>query len=142
MARFMILTFAVLGWAFWELSGGAAFAPPEAVPAPRVAYQAPEPAREMPQVIPAAYAAPAPVVTAASEFEAPEPAAAAPPADTRRVVGGRVNMRAGPGTGHPVVTVLSRGDAAEVVGTEGRWARIRAGEAEGWMALSMLSDPA
>lgn len=28
MTRFLILSFAVLGWAFWELSGGADFEPP------------------------------------------------------------------------------------------------------------------
>ena len=154
MVRFMILTFAVLGWSFYELSGGGDFAPPEIVPAPRIAYVEPEPLPEAapaPEVIPASYAEP--VVTAGSEFAArarpvaaePAPAVASveaePPAEVREVVGSRVNMREGPGTGHRVVTVLSRGDPTEIVEVEGRWARIRSGEAEGWMALSMLSEP-
>ena len=34
MARFMIVTFALLGWAFYELSGGADFEPPEVAESP------------------------------------------------------------------------------------------------------------
>lgn len=162
MVRFMILTFAVLGWAFYELSGGADFAPPEVVPVPRIAHVEPDPlpgamsATPAPEVAPAALeAAPGTlVVTAASEFEPdmrpavappdPEPVAEAAPepaAEVREVVGSRVNMRGGPGTDHAVVTVLNRGEPTEIVEIDGRWARIRSGEAEGWMALSMLSDP-
>lgn len=153
MVRFMMLTVAVLGWGFYELSGGTEFTSPEVVPAPRlVAYVAsqPEPAPDpmlgaahaspAPAVIPASYALP--VVTAPSEFASAPPEPITAPADTRTVTGSRVNMRGGPGTGHPIVAVLSRGEPTEVVEVVGRWARIRSGEAEGWMALSMLSEPA
>jgi hypothetical protein len=146
MVRFMILTFAVLGWGFYELSGGSAFAPPDPIPVPRLV--APDAAQAQPGPVVVASYAPARPVMAVPAFApqpGPEPLAAVvaeAPADTRKVVGSRVNMRSGPGTGHPVLTVLARGEAAEVLETEGRWARIRSGAAEGWMALSMLSDPA
>ena len=87
------------------------------------------------------------VAATASEFgavgEAPVPAAAVaaePPADLRMVAGGRVNMRAGPGTSHDVLGVLSRGEGVEILGLEGGWAQIRSGGREGWMALSLLSE--
>ena len=149
VVRFMILTFAVLSWAFYELSGGSQFAPPEAVPAPLIARAEQETmigaahAGDAAEIVEASFAEPV-VVTGASEF-APPPAAVAavapePPADIRTVAGSRVNMRSGPGTSHGVLTVLSRGDPTEVLAVDGRWARIRAGGIEGWMALSMLSE--
>ena len=96
MVRFITASFVMLGWVFYEMSGGAGFAPPEAVPAPRLAHALPEGARApigAAEASPAAPAsAPAPVVpapvvpagrrvvTAPSEFD---PRAAAPPAAPR-----------------------------------------------------------
>ena len=66
---------------------------------------------------------------------------AAPAAEQRTVAGSRVNMRAGPGTDHGVVAVLSRGETTEILALEGGWARVRAGDGrEGWMALSLLAE--
>lgn len=152
MVRFMILTFAVLGWGFYELSGGTEFAPPDPIATPRLTHAEPAPpgaalAATAPDPVPS-LEPDRPVMTAPRFEAAFEPEAPAivevaeePAAETRTVLGGRVNMRAGPGTGHPVLTVLERGEATEVLETEGRWARIRSGASEGWMALSMLSDP-
>lgn len=159
MVRIMTLTFALLGWAFYEMSGGAAFAPPEPIPAPRLTYA--EPVRQAEgverllggaqaseaaaEVVPASFGGPR-VVTGPSDFQPVAAVAtvaepAAPPAERRAVTGSRVNLRAGPGTSHAVLDVLSRGDTAEVLETDGGWARIRAGERDGWMALSLLSEP-
>lgn len=169
MVRFMTLTFALLGWAFYELSGGAEFAPPEPIPTPRLVHAEPAhpaedalrllggaQASEAPaEIVPASFGGPR-VVAGPSDFQpvsaapsAPEPTvaepvvaeSAGPPADRRAVTGSRVNLRAGPGPNHAVLDVLSRGETAEVLEIEGGWARIRAGEQDGWMALSMLSEP-
>ena len=162
MVRFMVLTFVVLGWAFYEMSGGADFAPSDPVPAPRIAQGAPEGAEtligadramEAAPVVLTSFEAPR-LVTGASEFgpadfgagaEA-EPAsfeveaADEPVLETRTVAGSRVNMREGPGTGFAVVDVLSRGEGAEVLAVDGGWARVRSGGSEGWMALSLLAE--
>jgi uncharacterized protein YgiM (DUF1202 family) len=69
--------------------------------------------------------------------------AAAVTVETRVVGGSRVNLRAGPGTSHPVITTLSRGDVVEIVTvTDGGWAQIRLIDSEktGWMAERLLSD--
>ena len=155
MIRFMTLSFVVLGWAFYEMSGGAGFAPPEAVPAPRLVRSAPEGARALigsaeaapaPAIIPASVEAPR-VVTGPSDFalDATEPAEPAEPEpepalERRTVAGSRVNMREGPGTGHGVIGVLSRGETAEVLAIDGGWARVRSEGGEGWMALSLLAE--
>ena len=152
MARFMTLTFLLLGWAFYEMSGGAGFQPPEAVPAPRIAFAAPEPAVDPAPPWMGATAAPAappeaavvPFVLEAAQDTAalPAPVAAEPEVapDLRVVAGGRVNLRSGPGTDHGVRAVLTRGDVVEALATEGRWARVRAGDLEGWMALGLLAE--
>ena len=168
MVRFMTASFVALGWVFYEMSGGAGFAPPEAVAAPQLAHAYPEGARApigAAEAAPAAAApapAPAPVepagrrvVTRPSEFgpraaasSAPRPtprptaerdAAPAPAVERRTVAGSRVNMRGGPGTRHRVTHVLSRGEVAEILAVEGGWARIRSDGREGWMALSLLT---
>lgn len=189
MARFMMLTFTVLGWTFFELSGGTDFRPPEAVPTPRIAQAEPaSPAGGLraggaegeavivpalltasdegalvvtgtsefaaPTLVPAGLGAPAPVpgtdpgadsgADLGPGIEAALVAAQEPAIERRTVAGERVNLRAGPGTSHGVLGVLSRGEAAEVLAVEGGWARIRiegeSGRSEGWMALSLLSE--
>lgn len=159
MVRFMTLSFALLGWTFYEMSGGADFAPPDPVAPPRVTHAEPvrqaegverllggARAAEAPaEVVPASFAGPV-VVAGPADFRplTPEPAvaaAAAPPPERRAVTGSRVNLRAGPGTEHAVLDVLARGETPEVLEAEGGWARVRAGASEGWMALSLLSEP-
>ena len=164
MVRFMVLTFVVLGWAFYEMSGGADFSPPDPVPAPRIAQGEPEGAvtligadeatraapvvlasLDAPRVVtgasafgPTAFGAGAPVAAEPVSFE-PE-ATDEPLFERRTVAGSRVNMREGPGTGFPVVDVLSRGEGAEILAVEDGWARVRSEGREGWMALSLLSE--
>ena len=55
----------------------------------------------------------------------------------------RLNLRAGPGVGYPVVTTLKRGDdvidLGETAGSgEDRWVRVRAGTQEGWVFRAFL----
>lgn len=145
MGKFIVFTFLMLGWAFYEMSGGADFVPeerqvaevePEA-PAPEVTRAAGTatlislslPAREVtpaPEVTAepvaaAVIAAPQPV-TEAPEADAPEAVveqvvqqAASPALDLRFVDAARVNMRAGPGTNFTVVAAFDRGTEAEVM---------------------------
>ncbi len=55
----------------------------------------------------------------------------------------RLNLRAGPGVGYPVVATLKRGDdvidLGETAGSgEDRWVRVRAGTQEGWVFRAFL----
>ena len=168
MTRFIALTFLLLGWGFYEASGGAEFGGrAEAALGPavvvsqeengpdggigRIAGMPAAEARAEPAARPALsvevvarthmdFDAPlAPVLTSlpASPVTAAQDAAA----DLREVAGSRVNMRAGPGTDHGVVTVLVRGTRTEVLEEEGGWARVRTQDGTtGWMAARLLSD--
>ncbi|MEM9349690.1 MAG: SH3 domain-containing protein [Pseudomonadota bacterium] len=145
MARFMVVTFLLLGWGFFELSGGTDFEPPELEAKPLNALLE-EVADEERSLVARAKAAPATTVIL-GEPEAP--AAAEPitlasfgdtqsslvtllsdaavsrqptpeevvvaPVDLRSVSGSRVNMRNGPGTQYQVLAQLVRGDEAEVL---------------------------
>ena len=167
MARFMTLTFLLLGWGFYEASGGAEFtgmadasqgAPIligalDDVPDDRWSDVV-EPAPAGPDADAGAPFDPLPVEVVARahmDFDAPlAPVLATLPADApvlsapidlRAVAGSRVNMRSGPGTGHGVVTVLSRGDRTEVLEEEDGWARVRALDGTtGWMSARLLTD--
>lgn len=84
--------------------------------------------------------------TPAAEPAVEAPAApATPPAgettpDTRRVAGDRVNLREGPDAGTDSLAILSRGDALEVLGTDGDWLRVRTeDDEEGWVAARFLA---
>lgn len=53
-----------------------------------------------------------------------------------------LNVRAGPGTGHPILVPLLRGDAVQVVGRDTRdpeWVQVRVGDVEGWVNGRYLS---
>lgn len=70
--------------------------------------------------------------------------ATAPPASfpLAEVTGTRVNLRAGPSTGDPVLTALRLGDQVELIGATGDgWAQIRsrADGREGFMAIRFLN---
>jgi hypothetical protein len=154
MTRFVLLSFAFLGWAFYEVSGGSDFAPsPPARITAQFAAPEPEPvaaaptedtidisealaaqSQPAPEPLPIALvSAPAPtpeaerIVLTPSAEEAEQAAVyATPPADIREVSGSRVNMRSGPGTGFAVLATLSRGDRVEVLGApENGWAKLR-----------------
>lgn len=151
MSKFIIGSFLILGWGFYEISGGADFVPetvvaaqtqhlvekPKAIPfakpiitrTPVVEVPTPEPEPEVSQV--------------AYEIAPLSPIDEATPMDLRMVSGARVNMRSGPGTQHDVLDTLTRGTQAEVVeiNSEG-WARIRVTDSYqiGWMLERLLAE--
>ncbi len=66
-----------------------------------------------------------------------------PALQIRYVVVERLNLRAGPGVGYPVITTLKRGDEVVALGEtagsgEDMWVRVRAGEQEGWVFRAFL----
>lgn len=87
------------------------------------------------------------VVMPSGEVAAPQaprtatPVVSASATDIRAVEAGRVNMRAGPGTGYGVLTTLSRGARVIVIDDPGQgWVKLRVedGGRVGWMAASLL----
>ena len=156
----------LLFWVFYEMSGGADFAPRDRV----IVSQAPfaqTPSRNLtyerrikaPQVTNASYAPVAtepliainvrttPQVVAPAEPVASVPIAElaieTPTLDLRYVAGNRVNLRRGPGTNHAVLDTLRQGTAAEVIATNDLgWAQIRLIESgqTGWIAARLLSE--
>ncbi|HYR08728.1 MAG TPA: SH3 domain-containing protein [Longimicrobium sp.] len=54
-----------------------------------------------------------------------------------------LNVRAGPGRDHAIVTTLLRGDAVQIIGNDSRstdWVRVRVDGREGWVNGDYLSD--
>lgn len=160
----------VLFWAFFEMSGGTDFVPPSEREENRMAKIAVAPQDDVFEVIPfdqpvivdaasviapeedngtviqAAFGddpalQPASLSTEAALSE-PQPQAALPRADIRNIIGNRVNLRDGPGTGYDVIDTYSRGAEAEVLKVNDDWAQIRLLETGdvGWMAAWLLSD--
>ena len=79
-----------------------------------------------------------PAVPSVEAHTAPTPAP-----QLRYVVVERLNLRAGPGVGYPVITTLKRGDEVVALGEtagsgEDMWVRVRAGEQEGWVFRAFL----
>ena len=165
MTRFVLLSFAFLGWAFYEVSGGQDFepAPPKRITVEKAEPEAPPPSEEttdisaalaaesrpMPAPLPIALvSAPAPTPEAERVNLAPSqdeiaatPVVETPPADIREVSGSRVNMRSGPGTAFGVLATLGRGERVEVLGApENGWAKLRVIQTGriGWMSARLL----
>jgi len=154
MWRFIVCSFAFLGWGFYELSGGsdfepetqraAIFAPVIEITETVVAAAAAEP--EEAQIVlaslttraePLATLDAAPLVEAAKAEELVEPEIVAEPTpvvaplpvlDIRTVKPARVNVRGGPGTNYNVVAKLVRGDETTVLSDNG----------DGWLEVEML----
>lgn len=169
MKTYVWVTFAFMGWAFYEASGGGDFAAQQ--PSEQITEVAPEPPTgpDIPvtEVIirtpPAATTTLKPPEQAATPeavelVEAPITSPARPdPAtndgvppvvdvvfDIREVAGRRVNMRTGPGTDFGVVLTLDQGTPLEVLEvSETGWARIATLDRgiEGWMAERLLTEP-
>ncbi|MDX8350284.1 SH3 domain-containing protein [Cognatiyoonia sp. IB215446] len=160
MPNYIVVTTLFLFWAFYEMSGGADFEPPERIEPVAVAIVAPI---ETPEPIVAEAPEPEATVTAeimlASYEDEPlaissvvpdtaletvaSPAFVAPePVDIRLVSGEWVNMRDGPSTDYRVLDTLPRGTEAEVLDVNGAgWAQIRLVDTGqmGWMAERLLS---
>ena len=169
MKTYVWVTFAFMGWGYYEMSGGNDFVPEQrpvlaevsAEPVAEIVTRAstpsllsvsssniapPQPAPEA--VIIQAAATPAAPTEVVIEEDTPIVEVVAPvaqaPIDIRSVAGSRVNMRMGPSTGFDVITTLDGGTEAEVLEvTADGWARVRTVEngIEGWMAERLLSAP-
>jgi len=160
MKSYVWLTFAFMGWGYYEISGGADFVPVERVTA---AVEA-----ETPEIVARADTATLLSVSSSNIIARPttpdaevENAVAdavaldavevveviapmvEPVVDIRRVGGARVNMRMGPGTDFDVITTLDSGTELEIlsVNADG-WANVSTVDRglEGWMAERLLRD--
>ena len=167
MSKFIVLTCALLFWAFYEFSGGSEFTPlerkvpiakapvaeesvlPEITEITTVALEAaPAPVLQAPKAEEPAYIViPAPAEPKEAVQQASLDTGGAGPASgdypIHKVAGEWVNMRDGPSTNYLVLDTLPRGTRAEVmvVNADG-WAQIRilnTGQV-GWMAERLLSD--
>ncbi len=162
MSKFIIVTCAMLAWAFYEMSGGAEFEPLERkmpvakapveeltvdpiMPVTKLAevVTTPEPEKQPIgyTVIPAAKVDPQADIEQVTFVTEVTPAPDAMP--VWKVAGDWVNMRDGPSTAYLVLDTLPRGTKAEVltVNADG-WAQIRlldTGQV-GWMAERLLSE--
>ncbi|MFT5065081.1 MAG: hypothetical protein ACI9TA_000690 [Reinekea sp.] len=152
MRKFIIGTFLILGFGFYELSDGPNFTP-EVRPIVQTAvstkslevipFDAPVVTRSATEMVQLAPIEDAEVITASrgvtpTVAEIPESIV-----DLREVAGKRVNMRSGPGTDYGVLDTLARGMQTEVieVNADG-WARVRVITTDqvGWMAARLLTD--
>ena len=164
MRKFIVLSFILLGVAFYELSGGSDFEPVErqvidvsfadngngialqsvSAPAKRIV----EPVVttiSMDQLNPAQQDQA--VVTRISTRSTPvtaDPApVAAPQVDLATVTGSAVNMRLGPSTQYGVVDTLRRGTQVEILEiADNGWARLRVvdGGKVGWMSARFVAE--
>ena len=168
MGKFIFVTFAVLGWTFYEMSGGADFEPEQRAetvaepveevviaeaPVDAVDQEAEEitvtraSATDLVVVPGATEAEPDPLVAAAVSAATTAPEVVAEPepqiiTDLREVAGEWVNMRSGPSTNYAVLDTLPLGTQAEVIElSQNGWARIRIIETDqiGWMAERLLT---
>ena len=53
--------------------------------------------------------------------------------------GSSVNVRRGPGTNYEIISSMSRGDTATLLGTEGTWYRIQRGNVTGYVSTEYAS---
>lgn len=124
-----------------------AAAPPPATPQPITATLSPTPIPPQPTATPSPTSSPAPTITP-SPLPSPPPAPTdtpAPAATAGRpeaiVTGQSLNVRAGPGTMHPVIGVLRQGEAVQVTGRDaaGAWLEIRLVDgSSGWVSRSLV----
>ncbi len=149
MNKFIVLSFLMLGFGFYEMSGGADFVPETRpddqitiVTAAAVPFDTPQVTRAAAMELPNFTNTPEVEVTAASLTNIPVVQDAVV-ADLREVAGKRVNMRSGPSTDYDVLDTLTFGTQAEVIEvTADGWARVRVTDTNqiGWMAERLLSD--
>ncbi len=166
MKTYVWLSFAFLGWGYYEMSGGADFVPEDTPVLAAAETSATEElvtranAPTLLAVSTSNVSSSLPVIdtavvkadtqAAGSEATAPQAtvvqvAAPAPVAlDIRQVAGSRVNMRMGPNTDYDVITTLDGGTDMEVLEVNAAgWARVIAVDRgiEGWMAERLLTPP-
>jgi hypothetical protein len=193
MGRYIIISFAFIAWAFYEMSGGAEFAENRPVASePQVAQQTEadedtvtrgtlnlsstqdvlEEDRTAPRVrtpllhpredteqapnesvqvstLPSLLDGDqdlglrvAPPITSEPEAETAQTEQGESSDDYRFVIGTRVNMRAGPGTGYDVIGQLVQGERVVVLEDPGTgWVLLDVDGAQGWMADFLLTTP-
>lgn len=78
--------------------------------------------------------APTPPVTPAPVPAPSPPPAPAPTGYTVTITTADLNVRTGPGTQYPVVTVVHRGEVYTIVEESGGWGRLKSGD--GWISLA------
>ncbi|MCW1950271.1 MAG: SH3 domain-containing protein [Octadecabacter sp.] len=157
MKSYVWLTFAFMGWGYYEMSGGADFVPVERVTA---AVEV-----EEPEIVARADTATLLSVSSSNIIAQPETTAAEveaavanavaldtvdvvapivePELDIRQVGSSRVNMRMGPSTNFEVITTLNSGTKLEILSVnEDGWANVSTVDRgiEGWMAERLLTD--
>jgi len=166
MWRFIVCSFAFLGWGFYELSGGSEFEPTQQAssifaPVPEVTQEPTQTVAvqieqaEKPQIVLASLTTRAEPLATLNSVDLVEPAkaqdittpvveevvaAVEPEVETRMVKPNRVNVRGGPGTNHAVVAKLIKGDEVVILGdnSEG-WFEIETIDGQiGWMADFLL----
>ena len=167
MKSYVWLTFGFMGWAYYEMSGGAEFEPIErevaAVeePAPEIVTRAANPTllavstsnvtSNVPVAAPQADIDQAVAEAVALDSTEAEPEVIAivapvaePMLDIRSVKGNLVNMRMGPGTNFDVITTLDGGTELEILQANADgWANVATVDRgiEGWMAERLLTAP-
>jgi len=139
MWRLVLITFVFLGWAFYELSGGADYRPaPDSIQA-RATRAAPE-AGPQPSRVPKTQAT-GPVVLASTGVPT---VAVEPQAERRAILAPEVTLRVGPGKGYGRVARLERHDEVELLRMPGGgWVKLRvAGTGQvGWLPARLLYRP-
>ena len=165
MKIYVWLSFAFMGWAYYEVSGGTDFVPDQPTPQLLAGVEADTEksvaviganttallAVSASNAMPISAQAPVEVITELAEVEPERLGDVAPPElelelelELRAVAGSRVNMRMGPGTSFDVITTLTGGTELEVIDiTAEGWANVRTMDLgiEGWMAERLLADP-
>lgn len=164
MKSYVWLTFAFMGWAYYEISGGSDFEPVQTVIAvveqaePEIVTRANSPtllAVSSSNIAPQSQdtdimQALTDAVALDSVEAEPEIVAVVAPVvepeelDIRAVKGSRVNMRMGPGTGFDVIMTLDGGTKLEILEIDADgWANVSTVDRgiEGWMAARLLTDP-
>ncbi|HQZ13375.1 MAG TPA: SH3 domain-containing protein [Devosia sp.] len=140
-------------WPSLALVGGALLVTPRDILRQPIIHQSAETrvaALNSPDIIPATLTVRATAVQPVRErpvldlavANIPEAAPVAAPAaalDQRWTTAGSLNLRSGPSTRAGLIASLPFGTPVEVMETSGNWARVAAGDAEGWLSTKFLS---
>ena len=93
--------------------------------------------------LPVSSGVPRPMLAATETVAAsPAPVAPAVAVDRRWITAGALNLRSGPSAKAGLIASLPHGTPVEVIETSGNWARVAAGDAEGWLSTRFLSADA
>lgn len=85
---------------------------------------------------------PAQVSLSVQPLATPEPPAPGTAREKLYVAAGALNVRAGPSSGSPQLAALPFGTKVEVLGSDGNWLEVNAGDVHGWVFAKYLSPTA